>query len=210
MTSSAKERRSYKRGNFPYKVKFRILPANEYQLSKEECVQNAVQETKQFKLDTSLADNRNIVVPHDNSTMNFLIRLDEKLDQIIHLLSNERDLEELTEQGFGIDISAAGMRIDTDTPIEPGQIIVANVVLFKRPFNSLDVVGEVVTVTKTGEAGNAVYSAGIQFLELNEYDKEKIIQSVFQRERESLRNKSSREMDEELNVKIAISKGSEK
>jgi hypothetical protein len=191
MVSKVKERRSYKRGNFSYKVKFRILPANEYPLSKKDRIQMVLRDKKQFKNNAMLTDKMD---ENFSSIVDFLISMDEKLNQILEMLSGEGE-DWLTEQGLGVDISATGMRVNTDVPVEPGQLIIANLILLGQPFKGLDVVGEVIQVAENVEAENITYSAGIQFLDLEEYDKEKIIKTVFQEERESLRQKHIKETE---------------
>jgi len=189
MVPKVKERRSYLRGDFSYKVKFRVMSADECKSKIMMGNQISLRDEKKLKNGTVLVDNKETALPLNNGLIEFLVRMDEKLDQIMSMLSENEDPNRVFKQGLGVDISATGMGIITDLPVEPGQTIHANVILSRLPFVSLDVIGEIIQAVPAPEEDKTVFHVGIRFLDLGVHDKEKIIKCVFQRERASIRER---------------------
>jgi PilZ domain len=189
MSPTLKERRSYVRGDFSYRVKFRVMSSNECKVRKMTNTQISFLDEKKLKMDSVLADSKDAALPLNPGLMEFLVRMDEKLDQILSMLSDNEDANQLFKQGLGVDISATGMGIITDLQVEPNQTIHANIVLSRLPFISIDVIGEIVQVIPSAEEGKPMFHVGIRFLDLEADDKEKIIKCVFQKERASIRKK---------------------
>jgi hypothetical protein len=190
MIPKVNERRSYVRGDFSYKVKFRVMTADECKIKNMTGNHISIRDEKKLKNATVLADNKETALPLNDGMIEFLIRMDEKLDQIMSMLSESEDPNRLFKQGLGVDISATGMGIITDQSVEPGQTIHANVILSRLPFVSLDVIGEIVQAVPTPEEDKTMFHVGIRFLDLGAHDKEKIIKSVFQKERASIRERN--------------------
>lgn len=189
MIPKVNERRSYVRGDFSYKVKFRVMTADECKIKNMTGNHISIRDEKKLKNATVLADNKETALPLNDGMIEFLIRMDEKLDQIMSMLSESEDPNRLFKQGLGVDISATGMGIITDLSVEPGQTIHANVILSRLPFVSLDVIGEIVQAVPTPEDDKTMFHVGIRFLDLGAHDKEKIIKCVFQKERASIRER---------------------
>jgi len=125
----------------------------------------------------------------DASLVNFFFQIDEKLDQILKHLSQNQAKQTLPYQGVGLDISGSGMKIEIDRPVETGKIMHAKILLSKFPFVFIDVFGEILWVEPVEEGARALYYLGIKFFDLSPDHRERIISSVFQREREAIRNK---------------------
>jgi hypothetical protein len=196
MTQENEERRSYIRGDFSYKVKFRVMAANECRLEKIAGHPILLRDEKILKADAVPADSKEKDMPLNAALIDFLIQMDEKLDQILSALSDSDSRDRLFRECLGVDISASGMGIITDRPVESGQVIHANIILSRLPFVSMDVVGEIIQVTPVEGEDESTVHAGIRFLDLDPQDKEKIIKCVFQKERASIREKKLREDDE--------------
>jgi len=182
------ERRSNVRGDILFRVKFKILSPREYEKLKN---------SGDYTLHAGNIDNggnageilKNLPAGTDAHLMDFLIRLDEKLDRILTILANEKNLEGPFNSGTGVNISATGMKMITNIPIESGQIIHTNFILSKGPLIYIDAFGEVVRVIPVEEDGKSLYYLGIQFLDLNPNDREKIIACIFRRQREEIRKR---------------------
>jgi hypothetical protein len=139
-----------------------------------------------------LADKKNGVdTAVDPSLVNYLALIDEKLDLILEILAKDSEIEGLFNQGIGMNISGSGMNIMVDRPVESGQIIHSKFYLSKTPLVFMDIFGEVVRSTKVDECGKTMYSLGIKFLDISVNDQERIITSVFQRQRGVLRKRKS-------------------
>lgn len=192
MTESAqKERRSHVRGDFFFKVKFEIMTPEEYKSIKE-AEKQFLPPDKAMSIDIHDADKIDKEIAPDDYIHDFLLHMDEKLDRILALLSKEEDQKGPLNRGIGLNISGAGICLRVDKPVEPGKIIQARFVLEKSPLVFIKVFGEVENVTTSDEAGKTVYDLGVKFLDLNPYDRERIIASVFQKQREILRNRQAK------------------
>jgi PilZ domain-containing protein len=189
MIPKVKERRSYVRGDFSYHVKFRIVSPDEYRLKKLTGHQISFADEKKLKIETVLDDTKDTDMTINTGLIEYLVRIDEKLDQILSMLSDSDERKKQFKHGFGVDISATGMGIITDIPVVPGQHIQANIILSRLPLIRLDVMGEVVQVMPVSGEDKSMYHIGIQFMDMNSNDKEKIIKCVFRNERASIRER---------------------
>ena len=193
MIPKLKERRAYVRGDFSYNVKFRILSQDECKLREMAGNKMSFFEQKQLKIASIMDDisDGNNLMP--KGLIEFLVRIDDKLDQILTLLTENPECKEEFKEGLGMDISATGMGIISDLPVVPKQTIKANITLSRVPLISLDVFGEVVQVTPAAKGDKRMYHIGIRFLDLNANDREKIIKCVFQNERAAIRERKRQE-----------------
>ena len=187
------ERRSYVRGTFSFKVRFKLLTPEEYQDIKETSSQFGYQDEETIT-DLTDPDKATSEISLNACLIDFLLQMDEKLDQILIKLSKEevgRGL--LAKQGIGINISGSGMNVVVEEPVELGQIIQAHFVLSRIPLVFIDAFGEVLRVKSLDENGIVIYNLGIEFLDLKPNDRERIIACVFQRQRKSIRERKSEE-----------------
>ena len=180
------ERRSYVRGNFSFKIKFRTMTSEEY----EEFVRSNETISPHFQMDAGIdiaGKKTGADTAIDPSLVNCLALINEKLDLILELLEKDNKIDGLFKQGIGMNISGSGMNIMVDRPLETGQIIHSRFYLSKIPLVFMEIFGEVVHSTKVDECDKTLYSLGIKFLDLSVNDQERIIASVFQRQRKVLR-----------------------
>ena len=191
MEISSKDNRSYVRGDILFKVKFTLYTREAYEnLERSKKQHFPLNESSQEPAFTE-ANDPSVSIP-DGNLINFLIQMDEKLDQILLLLSKGEEKTRPYEQGVGVNISGSGMNMIVDKPIETGRIIHAKFFLTISPFLFMDVFGEVVRVIRSEEKDEESYQLGIEFLNLNESDRDRIITAVFQHQRQTIRkNKSS-------------------
>ena len=184
------EKRSYVRGNFSFKIKFKTMTLDEYEglVGPNELTLHHFQKEHRIDIADQKTDADTAIDP---SLVNYLVLIDEKLDLILELLAKDNKIEGLFNQGIGTNISGSGMNIMVDKPIEIGQIIHSKFYLSKIPLVFMDIFGEVVHSTKVDECDNTLYSHGIKFLNISTNDQERIIASVFQRQRGILRKRKS-------------------
>jgi hypothetical protein len=188
-----KEKRSFVRADLSFKVKFRVVTREEYEKIKKTRDQILSSDKKRLIFDDADTDNRLNDITANQCLVDFLFHMDEKLDRILDVLSKDEPDIVLFNQGVGVDIGGAGMKMAVDSPVEHGRIIQINLVLSKFPFTFIDVLGEVVRAEPVNEDGKNVYLLGIKFLDLDINDREKIIACVFQRQREVIRKRNSEE-----------------
>jgi len=184
------ERRSYVRGNFSFKIKFKTMTSDEYEglVRSNESISPYFQKEPVIDIADKKIDADTAIDP---SLVNHLVLIDEKLDLILELLEKDNKIEGLFKQGIGTNISGTGMNIMVDRPVETGQIIHSKFYLSKIPLVFMEIFGEVVHATKEDECGKTLYSLGVKFLDISVNDQERIITSVFQRQRGVLRKRKS-------------------
>jgi len=184
------ERLSYVRGNFSFKIKFKTMTSDEYEglVRSNESISPYFQKEPVIDIADKKIDADTAIDP---SLVNHLVLIDEKLDLILELLVKDNKIEGLFKQGLGTNISGTGMNIMVDRPVETGQIIHSKFYLSKIPLVFMEIFGEVVHATKEDECGKTLYSLGVKFLDISVNDQERIITSVFQRQRGVLRKRKS-------------------
>ena len=188
---TSKENRTYVRADIVFKVKFSLLTRETYENEERSKANQFSLMLRPHEMIFTEVDEpvaRNI----DGNFINFLIQMDEKLDQILALLSKGDVKKGPPEEGVGINISGSGMNLIVDKPVERGMIIHAKFFLTKAPFLFLDLFGEVVRVIPSEEKGKKTYQLGIEFMDLCESDRERIIMAVFQQQRQEIRNRRSK------------------
>ncbi|MBA7715301.1 hypothetical protein ES703_124342 [subsurface metagenome] len=186
----SKERRSYVRGDLSFKVRFKVMTPEEYETVKMSGNQ-IVSPDRRLSVDSNNTNRGATQITPNAFMIDFLLQLDEKLDQILAMLSKDGEAKGLLNQGMGVSISGSGMSIIADKPVEPGQIIHANFVLSRLPLVFIDLFGQVVRVAPVDEDGEGTYHLGIKFLDLDPDDRERIIAYVFQKQREIIRIRKS-------------------
>ena len=189
----SKERRSYVRGDVFFKVKFEIMSPEEYQDLKRSNKEIFSHNKKGEGIDITDTGNKEASIAPNTYLIDFLLYIDEKLDRILALISQDTSDKESPYQGIGSNISGSGINIITDKPLKPGTIIHTNFVLSKFPLVFIDSFGEIVQVTPADVGGKTSYCHGIKFLDLNPNDRERIIACVFQSQRESIRKSKGEE-----------------
>lgn len=112
--------------------------------------------------------------------------VNENIDKsnLIILLNEMKDKGEI-KSGVTVDISGGGARLRTSQPLELNKKLILSINL---PSFHLTLIGKVLRVEKELYNNKIVYHSGIEFINISENDKEKIIEFIFVRMRE-LRNK---------------------
>jgi len=183
----SKERRSHVRGDISFKVTFKVMSPEEYQDLKKSNKEFFSHVKREKGIDITDTGNKDAHIAPNTYLIDFLLYMDEKLDQILAFVSQGMTDKESLNQSIGSNISCSGMNIITDKPLELGKIIHTNFVLSRFPLVFIDVFGEIVRVTPVDEDDQTSYHVGIKFLDLNLNDRERIIACVFQRQREAIR-----------------------
>ena len=185
-----RERRADVRGDFPFQIKYKIMKAEEFEDLKRFDKENFSASHKAQGADI-IATEISTDSTANAALINYILQIDEKLDQILELLSKDGSVAVPFRPGLGQNISGSGMQIVLEQPVESGQIIHAKFFLSKLPLVFMDIFGKVIRVVQEDEDGRVLYKVGIKFLDLNISDRERIIASVFQRQREVIRKSKS-------------------
>lgn len=193
MITEEKELRSDVRGDFSYTVDYEIITPEEFHSIREKTIRPLTTDIEKFKIGRARSDNDNMDAGFaiNGDIAEFFVRMDEKLDRILLMLSKNKAFSECSGRGTGNNISASGMNIDIDRPVKQGQIVHASMVLSKTPFLYIDVYGEIIRVDALEEKDSPLCQVGIKFLNLDETGREKIIAYVFQQQREAIRKRKN-------------------
>ena len=120
--------------------------------------------------------------------IDFLFRIDDKLDKILELLLRDEPENGKVRKGRALDISGAGMSIVYGEPLQIGDILNTNFLVSKFPPVWLDLYGEVVRIMPTWEGAETTYEIGLKFIDLDEENREEIIFYTFQQQRDAIRS----------------------
>jgi c-di-GMP-binding flagellar brake protein YcgR len=186
-----KERRSDVRGDFTFQIKYKIMTAEEFEDLKKFDKEIFSSSNKAQSVDI-IASEKSTESTANAALINYVLQIDEKLDQILELLSNDRSKVVPFRPGLGQNVSGSGMQIVIEQPVESGQIINAKFFLSKLPLVFMDIIGKVTRVVPEDEAGRVLYKVVINFCDLNISDRERIIATVFQKQREDLRKRKNK------------------
>ncbi|MCC7202904.1 MAG: PilZ domain-containing protein [Nitrospirae bacterium] len=133
------------------------------------------------------------VEEHNTRLFHHIVELHRKLDILIETVSPEnRTIVEVPRER-NVCISASGMRIQLDTPVIAGQMILLCLILPFLPPASIFVTGEVIrsemsdNVTQDEEPSCGTV---INFLTIKEDDREALIRYIFKRQRDMLRDRA--------------------
>lgn len=117
--------------------------------------------------------------------------MNQKLDLIInHLAYQGQDIKSMSF--LDINISGGGVSFNTKEKWQPGDLLQIKLALSQQPPLLVCLYGEVVRV----EIGDGDFLMAVKFVSMEESIREKVIQFVFKRQREILREK--REKGEDL------------
>jgi hypothetical protein len=193
MISNERELRSDVRGDFSYTVDYEIVTPEEFHSIREKTFRPLTTDIEKFKIGRARSDNDNMDTDYaiNGDIAEFFVRMDEKLDRILLMLSKNKAFSESSGRGTGNNISASGMNVCIDRPVKMGQIIHATIVLSKLSFFYIDVYGEIIRIDALKEKDAPLCQVGIKFLNLDETGREKIVAYVFQQHRESIRKQKN-------------------
>ena len=193
MISNERELRSDVRGDFTYTVDYEIVTSEEFHSIREKTFRSLTTDIEKLKISRARSDNDGMDTGSaiNGDIAEFFVRMDEKLDKILLMLSKNKAFSECSGRGTGNNISASGMNIDIDRPVKQGQIVHATMILSKTPFLYIDVYGEIIRVDALGGNDSPLSQVGIRFLNLDESGREKIVAYVFQQQREAIRKRKN-------------------
>ncbi len=125
---------------------------------------------------------------------NQIIELHRKMDILIETVAPERRTIVEVPKEQDICISASGIKINLDTPVTPGQIIILCMVLPFIPPINIFVTGEVIRREISGDLfteEDSYFGTAINFTAIKEDDREILIRYIFKKQRDMLRDRAS-------------------
>ncbi|HOJ70953.1 MAG TPA: PilZ domain-containing protein [Syntrophorhabdaceae bacterium] len=185
------ERRDYFRVEDRLKLKFRILSKDEF---------NALEHTVRYSPISSFSRLDEVqalkVIEIDEEKKKdplytYLNIIDRKLDLVLdYLMENADDKRHYITQYIQANISGSGIRFFTDADIKEGDYVELILILPIYPHTRIPILCNVLRCIKQIKDGNTVNDVAMQYLVINENDRDMLIQYIFMKEREMLRNRS--------------------
>ena len=189
MDGNSKENREFVRASLTFDVKFRVVSREEYASSKTKISQLTPHQGKSQIVDADIPAVQLERAGISQELMDFFIHMDDKLDQILSLLTQDEPETVRFKKGTALDIGGAGMKMAVDSPVDVGELVHIQLVLSRMPMMMVDVYGEVVRVDTPSGGGTGFFYLGIKFSDLDINTREKIISSIFQQQRKLIRNR---------------------
>ncbi len=190
-----KQKREHVRAPISVPVKFTVMSPDKYNNIKASKGQNRLHRLqKNERIVSSFTEDESGCIKCDPHFIDFLFRIDDKLDRILELLLTDENDKEKIRKGRTLNISGAGMSIVYEEPLRIGDILNTNFLVSKVPPVWLDMYGEVVRVVPTLDGEETTCEIALKFVDLHKDDREKIIFYTFQQQRGAIR--STKETDE--------------
>jgi c-di-GMP-binding flagellar brake protein YcgR len=124
--------------------------------------------------------------------LNVLLWVDFKIDLILHHLRNNEMTSHFPHLETTSDISGSGFGLTPGSKLKPGTRIVLTMTLPDAPSRPLFAVGEVV---RCGDAKSGEQAAAVQFIEISEADRERLIRFTFRQQRRELARRAGETKD---------------
>ena len=179
--------RDHVREAFHFRVKYRVICQSQYERTKAEWEEKLLFHRKTLKPGDVHSDSHEEGRALDSQIMAFLLEMDEKLDLLIAHMSGKEKRRDVLEEGVGLELSGGGMQVRVEKPVAVGELMRATLLLSRFPFVRVQVLAKVIHVKPRMIGEEALYDLGVQFLYLDDEDRERIIACVFQRQRQVLR-----------------------
>ncbi len=118
----------------------------------------------------------------------FLVQIDDKLDRVMDLLIHGKGGDAAPPEVLQtIDISGAGMFMVLSAPLDVGQLLQVTIRFPGFPLGLFKVLGEVVRIEPAAEERGAVYHTGVQFLEMTDAERDRLVAYTFMQQRRTIR-----------------------
>ncbi len=117
--------------------------------------------------------------------------INNKLDYLIGLIMGGVEKREYERKDVVVELSGAGLRMMTYQPISPGMCLDLCVMVPFFPYVIDDIYGQVrrvIPLEKSGEAA-ACWEIAVEFIQIEDAVREKLIQLTFEKQRELLRSR---------------------
>ncbi|WP_291322668.1 PilZ domain-containing protein [Desulfonatronospira sp.] len=119
--------------------------------------------------------------------ISFFQQLDEKVNMILSLINRDTIQADFPIQGEVLEISGAGLQFTAEEDFEEGQNLEMVLLLSQVPLRIVGMVAEIHRKEKV--QGVPVWA--VQYKNIRDVDREKIVQFVFQEQREHIRGKKN-------------------
>ncbi|MCX8111407.1 MAG: PilZ domain-containing protein [Syntrophorhabdaceae bacterium] len=185
------EKRDYFRVDDRLRLKFRIISEEEF---------NALEHTIRYSPISNFTSSDEISIlkmigadeeKKKDPLYAYLNIIDRKINMILdYLIENADDKKQYNTSYTQANISGSGIMFITDADIKEGDYVELILILPIYLYTRISILCKVIRCVKEIKDGDTVNYVAMQFLVINENDRDMLIQYIFIKEREMLRNKS--------------------
>ena len=187
------EKREYFRVGIRLPVEFRTISYDEY-LNLENVIKCSATQiadsVNEFGFLRDMIANDDVAPKKKGQIYAYVRMIDKKLDMILDLLARSKNEKTYTKRHIDVNIGGAGVRFISDVELSVGAYVELKIILPILPYPKITALCQVTrsrNVTRADEVAN--WEVALKFLTINENDRDLLINYVFARERESVRNK---------------------
>jgi hypothetical protein len=181
------ERRSFFRIQDRLVVEFRQITPEDFTKLKDVIQYNSIQTIDKIEETHLLADRG--MKGKNEELCAYMRIMNKKLDTIINLLSQSQYGETYHNVQTEIILSGAGVQFESHIVLKTGDYAELKIVVPIFPYPKITILCQVVRVESSGGAAAGAFRIAMQFLVINEKDRDFLIKYIFEKEREYLRQK---------------------
>lgn len=181
------ERRSFFRIQDHLVVEFRQLTSEDFTKQKDIIQFNStrvIDKTKEIHL---LTDKE--LKSENEELYTFMRIMNKKLDTILDLLSKSQYGEIYQNVQTEIILSGAGVQFESHIPLHTGDYTELKIIVPLFPYPKITILCQVVRTESVQGGAEGIFSVAMKFLVINEKDRDLLINYIFEKEREYLRQK---------------------
>jgi c-di-GMP-binding flagellar brake protein YcgR len=178
--SEAGDRRQGVRVAYSVDLKFNVLE------KEEDFIRTATPATSLFQKTGHVAD-----LSEENPVEALLLQIDAKLNYVIDLLTEKVARKEYRHRGRIQNLSAEGLRFNTDQPLREGTVLEIGLVLPNEPHRTMDIAARVLEPPRRlpgVQSGDHPYDVSLAFADILLEDQDTIVHFIFQTQREEIRS----------------------
>jgi hypothetical protein len=161
-------------------LKFNILE------KEEDFVRTAVPSTSLFQKTGHTMD-----LSEKDPVEALLLHIDAKLNYVIDLLTEKVARKEYRHRGRIQNLSADGLRFNTDQPLREGTMLEIGLVLPNEPHRTMDIAARVLEPPRRlpgTQPSDYPYDVSLTFIDILIEDQDTIVHFIFQKQREEIRS----------------------
>jgi len=181
------ERRSFFRIHDRLVVEFRQITPEDFTKLRDVIQYNSTQIVDKITETHLLADQE--LKGKNEGLFAYMGMMNKKLDTIIELLSKSQYGETYHNVQTEIDLSAAGVQFESHIPLQIGDHTELKIIVPLFPYPKITILCQVVRTENVQGSSAGISRIAMKFLVINEKERDLLINYVFVKERELLRQK---------------------
>jgi hypothetical protein len=181
------ERRSFFRIHDRLVVEFRQITPEDFTKLKDSIQYNSAQITDKIKETHLIADKE--VKDGNDELFTYMRMINKKLDSIIDVLNKSQYDEIYHYVQTEITLSGAGVQFESQIALKAGDYTELKIIVPIFPYPRITILCQVVRAESVHGGSGGTFRIAMQFLVINEKDRDLLVNYIFEKEREYLRQK---------------------